>query len=81
MEGHVVDLGLRQEHGQLALDRNEIGVAEESPRYDSDRDAKAEIARLRRLMREASERLDFERAADLRDKAKKLEQQELGLGG
>jgi excinuclease ABC subunit B len=56
-------------------------VAEDSPRYDSDKDAKAEIARLRRLMREASERLDFERAADLRDKAKKLEKLELGLGG
>jgi len=56
-------------------------VAEDGPRYDSDQDAKAEIARLRRLMREASERLDFERAADLRDKAKKLEKQELGLGG
>jgi len=56
-------------------------VAEEGPTYDSDRDAKAEIARLRRLMREASERLDFERAADLRDKARRLEQQELGLAG
>jgi len=56
-------------------------VAEDGPSYDSDRDAKVEIARLRRLMREASERLDFERAADLRDKARKLEQQELGLGG
>ena len=32
-------------------------------------------------MREASARLDFERAADLRDKAKRIEQQELGLGG
>ncbi|HEY2774458.1 MAG TPA: excinuclease ABC subunit UvrB [Candidatus Binatia bacterium] len=56
-------------------------VAEESPRYGSDADAKAEIARLRRLMREASERLDFERAAELRDKARRIEQQELGLAG
>jgi excinuclease ABC subunit B len=54
-------------------------VAEEGTRYDSDADAKAEIARLRRLMKEASQRLDFERAAELRDKARKLEQQELGL--
>jgi excinuclease UvrABC nuclease subunit len=30
-------------------------------------------------MKEASERLDFERAADLRDRARLLEQQELGL--
>jgi len=55
-------------------------VAEERAQYN-ERDAQAEVARLRRLMREASERLDFERAAELRDKAKKLEQQELGLGG
>ena len=54
-------------------------VAEEEPKWASDRDAKAEVARLRRLMREAAERLDFERAADLRDKARRLEQQELGL--
>ena len=56
-------------------------VAEEKPRWTSERDVKVEVERLRRLMREASERLDFERAAELRDKAKKLEQQELGLGG
>ena len=34
-------------------------VAEDGPQYDSDKGAKAEIARLRRLIREASERLDF----------------------
>ena len=56
-------------------------VADESPQYDCEADTKAEIARLRRLMRDASERLDFERAADLRDKARRLEQQELGVGG
>jgi excinuclease ABC subunit B len=56
-------------------------VAEDKPRWTSERDVKVEVDRLRRLMREASERLDFERAAELRDKAKKLEQQELGLGG
>ncbi|HYB99191.1 MAG TPA: excinuclease ABC subunit UvrB [Candidatus Limnocylindrales bacterium] len=56
-------------------------VAEEGPRYQSERDVKAEIERLRRLMREAADRLDFERAADLRDKARKLEQEELGIGG
>jgi excinuclease ABC subunit B len=55
-------------------------VADEAPGYDSDADLKAEVARLRRLMKEASDRLDFERAAELRDKARKLEKQELGLG-
>ncbi|HYC53643.1 MAG TPA: excinuclease ABC subunit UvrB [Candidatus Binatia bacterium] len=54
-------------------------VAEDAPRYGSERDVKAEIDRLRRLMREAADRLDFERAADLRDKARRLEQEELGL--
>jgi excinuclease ABC subunit B len=55
-------------------------VAERGPLYKAD-NAKVEVERLRRLMREASERLDFERAADLRDKARRIEQQELGLGG
>jgi excinuclease ABC subunit B len=55
-------------------------VAEKGAIYKAD-NAKAEVERLRRLMREASARLDFERAADLRDKARRIEQQELGLGG
>jgi excinuclease ABC subunit B len=53
-------------------------IAERGAHYKAD-NAKAEVERLRRLMREASERLDFERAADLRDKARRIEQQELGL--
>jgi excinuclease ABC subunit B len=55
-------------------------VAEDAPRYSSDREARAEVERLRRLMRDASDRLDFERAVELRDKARRIEQEELGLG-
>jgi len=55
-------------------------VAETGPVYANERAVRAEIERLRRLMREAAARLDFERAAELRDKARRLEHEELGLG-
>ena len=44
-------------------------------------DVRREIQRLRKEMRAAAERLDFERAAQLRDQALELEREELGVHG
>ncbi|RMD84677.1 MAG: excinuclease ABC subunit UvrB [Candidatus Dadabacteria bacterium] len=44
-------------------------------------DVRREIERLRKEMRAAAARLDFERAAELRDQALRLEQEELGVHG
>ncbi|RMF21359.1 MAG: excinuclease ABC subunit UvrB [Deltaproteobacteria bacterium] len=44
-------------------------------------DVRREIERLRKEMRAAAERLDFERAAELRDRALELEREELGVHG
>jgi len=56
-------------------------VAEEAPSYRGAREVRREVEALRREMRAAADRLDFERAAELRDRARKLEAQELGVGG
>jgi excinuclease ABC subunit B len=56
-------------------------VAEDPEGYHTGRELRAEIERLRKQMREASDRLEFEKAASLRDKAKRLEQRELELAG
>jgi excinuclease ABC subunit B len=55
-------------------------IAEEGSPYASAGAVRREIAKLRKEMAEASKRLDFEKAAELRDKAKRLEQKELGFG-
>jgi len=54
-------------------------VAEEPTPYRSGGDLRKEIARLRKEMRVAADRLDFEKAAELRDRARVLETQELGV--
>jgi excinuclease ABC subunit B len=56
-------------------------VEEDGPAYRGAREVRREIEALRREMRAAADRLDFERAAELRDRARKLEAQELGVGG
>jgi excinuclease ABC subunit B len=56
-------------------------VAEESEAYGSSSDLRKEVEGLRRQMREAAQRLDFEKAAELRDRAKRLEERELGFAG
>lgn len=56
-------------------------VAEDQEAYGSSREIKKEVERLRAQMRDAAARLDFEKAADLRDRANRLERQELGVGG
>jgi excinuclease ABC subunit B len=54
-------------------------VAEDPGMYSSPKEVRQEIRKLRTDMAAAAERLDFEKAAQLRDKARRLEQQELGL--
>jgi len=56
-------------------------VAEEGPRYRGPDAIRREIAALRDEMRAASARLEFEKAAELRDRALRLEKEELGVGG
>jgi len=56
-------------------------VAEEGARYRSPEAIRREIAALRDEMRAASARLEFEKAAELRDRALRLEKEELGVGG
>jgi excinuclease ABC subunit B len=56
-------------------------VAEPAGAYGTPNEIRKEIADVRKQMRDAAARLDFEKAAELRDKAKRLEQQELGFAG
>ena len=49
--------------------------------YGNTADVHREIERLRKEMRTAAEHLDFERAAELRDRARTLEAEELGIDG
>jgi len=57
------------------------GVAEESADYVALKDIPKTIAALQKEMREAAARLEFERAAELRDRIQKLQEQELALRG
>ena len=54
-------------------------VEQTSPAYGSLDDLRARIRALTREMREAATRLEFEKAAELRDQVKELERQELAL--
>lgn len=54
-------------------------VAETADSYHTPRQLRAEIARLKEQMLEAAADLEFEKAADLRDKMLQLEKQELTL--
>ena len=56
-------------------------VAESAQSYGSAAELRKEIDRVDKQMREAADRLDFEKAAELRDKRRRLEDQELGLVG
>ncbi len=55
-------------------------VADEKEEYVSTEDIPALIARLEKEMHRAAKELDFERAAELRDKIKALKQKELAVG-
>ncbi len=55
-------------------------IAEETKSYQSQDQLQAEIGRLEEEMRRAAKRFDFERAAALRDKIKRLKSLELEVG-
>jgi excinuclease ABC subunit B len=52
-------------------------IAEESARYGTVEDLEKEIMRLEKQMSRAARKLDFERAAQLRDRIRFLKQQEI----
>jgi excinuclease ABC subunit B len=58
-----------------------IPVRDEREKFGSPEERDARIAQLEREMREAAANLDFERAAALRDRARRLKRGELGLAG
>jgi excinuclease ABC subunit B len=57
------------------------GVAEEAEEYVSLKDIPKRVAALQKEMRDAAGKLEFERAAELRDRIQKLQAQELALRG
>ena len=56
-------------------------IEEEASGYGDAAEIRREVEALRKRMREAADRLDFEAASGLRDKAKRLEEAELGIDG
>ncbi len=56
-------------------------IEEEASGYGDAAEIRREVEALRKRMREAADRLDFEAASELRDKAKRLEEAELGIDG
>jgi excinuclease ABC subunit B len=61
------------DYGQIPI------LEEEMPAYRSLEDLRARIRSLTREMREKAARLEFERAAEIRDELKKLQKAELEL--
>jgi len=55
-------------------------VAEPKKEYRAIKNIPKEIEKLKKQMREAAQQLEFERAAELRDRIKKLEEMEISLG-
>ncbi|MCH7802506.1 MAG: excinuclease ABC subunit UvrB [Acidobacteria bacterium] len=63
------------------LDYSQISVvAEEIEEYSSAEEIRAELAKLETQMRAAAERFEFEKAAEYRDKIKRLKEIDLQLG-
>jgi excinuclease ABC subunit B len=60
---------------------NDLLIAEALSRYDSPQELRKQIAATKKLMLAAAADLDFEKAAELRDKLLQLEKQELRLCG
>jgi len=56
-------------------------VREDSEEYRSEAELRAKIAELQRAMKQAAADLEFEKAAALRDRLKKLRTRDLGLAG
>jgi len=73
-----IDLSLLE---MAELDYHELpGVAEEIDRYSSPDQIKTEIEKLETLMKEAAEEFRFERAAEYRDRIKRLREIDLQIG-
>ena len=65
---------------KLLRDYVEVPLAAEAPGdYRSDRERKEEIERLRKSMLQAAADLEFEKAAEFRDRLLALERQDIGL--
>ncbi len=76
-----VERGIREIMAQ-ASDRDYITVskvAEEEAPYFSPGDGRGDVEALRKEMLEAAKRLEFERAAELRDQIRAIERRELGI--
>ena len=76
-----VERGIREIMAQ-ASDRDYITVskvAEEEVPYFSPGDGRGDVEALRKEMLEAAKRLEFERAAELRDQIRAIERRELGI--
>jgi excinuclease ABC subunit B len=69
------DIAERGDYGELPL------AAEEAIPYGSPQEIVKEIARVKKAMLAAAADLDFEKAAELRDRMLQLEKQELALRG
>jgi excinuclease ABC subunit B len=73
-----IDLSLLE---MAELDYHELpGVAEEIDRYSSPDQIRTEIEKLETLMKEAAEEFRFERAAEYRDRIKRLREIDLQIG-
>ncbi|MCH6569574.1 MAG: UvrB/UvrC motif-containing protein, partial [Acidobacteria bacterium] len=63
------------------LDYSQVSVvAEEIEEYSSAEEIRAEMTKLETQMRAAAERFEFEKAAEYRDKIKRLKEIDLQLG-
>ncbi|MDK9708650.1 MAG: excinuclease ABC subunit UvrB [Desulforhopalus sp.] len=76
MQQHLKNSGYIVEEYQ----QNLLATAEEVPYFSSIKDLEKEIGKLETEMRAAAKELAFERAAELRDRIKKLRRMEIELG-
>jgi excinuclease ABC subunit B len=63
--------------GEVEGPEGRLRVAEEAPLFGSPQEIEREVERLTKQMKKASKELDFEKAAELRDRIRELKQLEL----
>ena len=76
MQQHLQDTGYRVDEYQQQL----LATAEQLPYFSSVKDLEKEIGKLEEEMRRAAKELAFEKAAELRDRIKKIRLMEIELG-
>ncbi len=76
MQQHLYNSGYTIEN----MDATLLGIAEELPVFSSVKDLEKEIKRLEKEMHLAAQELAFEKAAELRDKIKKIRLLEIEIG-